>query len=282
MKKFYILIVILFVAFGSKSTETLLANYPLINDGLDATGNNSNMTIVNAPFNNGGIYSNGIHYQLPNGSDILTPPINNFLFNSFAVCFYFNPEQLSNQPVITCGRGWRWIGLKLKNDGTVALLTNNAITTPSAITYTINQWHYCRLTYDGTTAKLFMDGQLAVSLAVVLSTNPGDTEIGCTDYGLGETFKGWIKNLKIFDSAVLGINNSSSKKATVQLDGMNFLTISGIQNNASVTIYGLNGNTLFFSNSVENPIDLNFLPQGIFLARIQDENDIIIRKYLKK
>ena len=58
---YFISIAIVLFSFSSLSAQTLLAEYPLLSDGVDISGNNAEMTILEAPFQNGGIYSNGIY-----------------------------------------------------------------------------------------------------------------------------------------------------------------------------------------------------------------------------
>jgi hypothetical protein len=64
--------------------ELLIAHYPLISDGIDLTGNNAAMTLQNTPFQNGGIYCNGIYVYSaePNFCVAQTPPIRFFSISS--------------------------------------------------------------------------------------------------------------------------------------------------------------------------------------------------------
>ena len=188
--------------------ELLIAHYPLISDGADLTGLNSPMNLHNAPFQNGGIYCNGIYSISSDPTYCLaeSPPINSFKFESFAISMDFFVTERVRQPVWIIGKSCRWIGFYLDYNGTVSLLYNNwdLLTTPK--TYSLNEWHNAKISYDGHTANIFLDNILAGSLKfgngyVPLNygaCGPLDTEIGVTNYSNGEVFKGHVKDLKVY------------------------------------------------------------------------------------
>jgi hypothetical protein len=189
--------------------EQLIAYYPLMGNGDDLTGNNSAMTLYNAPFQNGGVYCNGI-YAYPQGADYClaeSPPINSFPFESFSISMDFFVTEKVGQPVWIIGKSCRWLGFYLSGDGTVALLYNNWDFLATPKTYSANQWHNAKISFDGTTAKIFLDNSLAGSLKfgngyVTLNyggCGPSDTEIGVTNYSNGAVFKGYVKNLKVYN-----------------------------------------------------------------------------------
>ncbi len=188
--------------------ELLIAHYPLISDGVDLTGLNAAMTLQNTPFQNGGIYCNGIYSYSQNSNYCLaqSPPINAFKPESFSISMDFFVMEKSTQPVWIIGTSCRWIGFYLYDDGTVALLYNNwdFLTTPK--TYSLNEWHSAKISFDGTVANIFLDNSLAGSLKfgngyVPLNygtCGPSDTEIGVTNFSNGAVFKGYVRNLKVY------------------------------------------------------------------------------------
>ena len=105
MKKLYsIVIALLFITQLGLNAQTLLAEYPLVEDGVDATGKNTDMTISKASFQNDGIYSNGIYYGSDTtGSYISTPQIEGFNFDDLTIkvdffiddVFQFKADQLA-------------------------------------------------------------------------------------------------------------------------------------------------------------------------------------------
>jgi len=73
MKLLYTLLAITFsyAAVAQIPGYTLIADYPLTSDAVDATGNYGNTTLTNAPFQDGGVYSNGVYNDgTTNGSII--------------------------------------------------------------------------------------------------------------------------------------------------------------------------------------------------------------------
>jgi hypothetical protein len=186
----------------------LIAYYPLISDGVDSTGLNPAMTLENAPFQKGGVYCNGI-YPVSSNPDfyvVQTPSINLLNTKSFSISMDFFVSEKKTQPVWIIGSGGRWIGFYLKADGTVALLYNNwnYLTTP--ISYSLNEWHNAKISFDGTTANIFLDNSLAGSLkfgnGYVELNGPStqtDTDISTINYSNGEAFEGYVKDLKVYN-----------------------------------------------------------------------------------
>lgn len=197
-----------------KYEQNLIAYYPLKTNGNDDLGNNAAMTLTNTPFQNGGIYCNGLN----NDCLALTPPVNNFKFNSFTISVDFLVTENITQPVFVCGRGCRWLGFYLKADGKVDLLYNNNNHLPSAITYSLNQWHNAQITYDGTTVNMFLDNVLVCSANIPLTyavCGSYDTQIGVKNYSNNQVLKGFIKNLKIYNNAINNVLNVSTDALTI-------------------------------------------------------------------
>jgi len=186
----------------------LIAHYPLSSDAIDATGRNDDMTLVNTPFEDGGIYVNGIYryFSDPNYSIAETPHLNALKFKSFSISVDFKVEEKRTQPVFVVGASCRVIGYYLSESGTVDLLYNNWDHFTTQTNYTVNTWHNAKITFDGTTVMLFYDDELAGSLKfgdgyVPLdydSCSNDDSKILVTNYSSGENLKGYIKNLQVY------------------------------------------------------------------------------------
>ncbi len=199
----------------------LIAHYPLYSDGNDITSHNDPMTLVNAPFLNGGIYSNGIYHvdDPANGCTIITPsPLNGFNINSFTISADFMLTEISPAdnfrpyPVFVGGNSHRWVGFCYKSDGNmqkVCLLTNNNEYTYSDTTLNLNQWYNAKIIYDGNTAMLFLDNQLICSKTVALNSN-FDYNISTTNYSNARVLKGYFKELKVYNDAEPFLSISAS------------------------------------------------------------------------
>jgi hypothetical protein len=188
--------------------SNLIANYPLISDCVDKTGLNADMMLQNAPFENGGTYSNGIYdYSSdPNSCIIRSPTMDSLKFKSFSISMDFFASVNRTQPVWVIGRGCRWLGFYLQDDGTVSLLYNNANSLATKTTYSLNVWHNAKISFDGITVKIFLDSNLAASLDFgtpyvelnYAGCGLSDTEIGVTNYSNGDVFKGYVRNLLVY------------------------------------------------------------------------------------
>ena len=94
MKRFITLFIcIIFIIFQAVlvysqnlDSLTLIAHYPLLNSPNDTTGNNDPMTLLNTPFQDGGIYCNGNNPgNDPNPCDAKTPDISDLNLKFFAI-----------------------------------------------------------------------------------------------------------------------------------------------------------------------------------------------------
>ena len=193
----------------------VLAHYPLLSNGNDITGQLDPMTLINTVFKDGGIYCNGIyrgmdpHPYQPNGSNAETPILSKSIFNSFSLSVDFKaygyPPDGQRMPVIVGGDWYRWIGIVLLNDGTIALLYNNENYEKSSFHYSINNWYTALVTYDGNNCKLYINGQLIVSsnFNIIHDTDPSDFTFSTTNFGCGETFWGILKDLYIYSNVIV-------------------------------------------------------------------------------
>ena len=119
----------------------------------------------------------------------------------------FFVSERRNQPVWVIGTRCRWLGFYLREDGTIALLYNNANFLNLRTNYFFNKWQNAKISYDGTKVNIFLDNSLAGSINTgngyvsldYETCGPTDTEIGVTNYSNGEVFKGYIRNLKVYN-----------------------------------------------------------------------------------
>jgi hypothetical protein len=201
--------VLLCLLAGTSGALAPIAHYPLQSDNLDATGLNGPMTLTNAPFENGGVYCNGIYYpnDTVNGYEVITPSLPQLNFSSFAASIEFRMSEypvapFSPRPIIICGSSYRFLGAEVYQDGTIALRYNNANvqTTPQVVG--LDSWHHVLVTYDAstTTGKLFLDG-LFVTSAVFTLEHGAARDVLTENPAQGRSFKGWLRHLVAYDSA---------------------------------------------------------------------------------
>ena len=189
-----------------------MARYPLTVNGADTTGQNDDMELLNATFENGGIYSNGIYYgNDTTGSVLVTPPFTNFNYSDFSVylSFYMNEYPGSRMPVLIGGRLWRWIGIYadtstlwfMANDGSLYETTNQTIP--------LNQWNTIRISYNGAMGKcyLYMNSEKIGEYDIEAFNTGDDPRFINSHEGQGLTFKGYWQDLIFYNSSdPTGIN----------------------------------------------------------------------------
>lgn len=205
MKTFRILMILSFLFMMQATlaqTPTLIAHYPLKANANDSTGNNAPMTLINAPFQEGGIYCNGNYFNSPDCCHAVTPPINNFNFESFSIRAKFKVSGYPSQkPVFVGGRNYRWIAYYLYQDGTVAMKYNNNNMVRSDVTYSSDTWHEATITYADSIGKLYLDDSLAIRCKFGI-VHGNDKDIGITDFSYGLVFKGIFSDLRIYNGDI--------------------------------------------------------------------------------
>ncbi|MDP4183289.1 MAG: LamG-like jellyroll fold domain-containing protein [Bacillota bacterium] len=189
------------------STPTLytVAKYTLNNTAVDSTGKNTNITLKNAPYlTDGSVYSNGIYpYSNTSGSTIQTPYFPSFNFNNFRITFDFKITSIPTykRPIIIGGSSYRWIGVNVEPNGTISLLWNNSNTTYSATTIPIGVFNTVDLQYNGSVAKLYLNGILACTQNFK-PINGQDANFQNVNYSNGTAFLGYLRNLIVYTTPI--------------------------------------------------------------------------------
>jgi len=186
--------------------DRLIAYYPLVDDSADVTGMNDPMSLLNTPFQNGGIYCNGVSVSGsdPNPSNAETPTIDSLDFGGFTIRVRFQPEWADTvfyNPVIVGGGSYRWMDLRLLPDSTVGLMYNGGGVATGTARYAPGTWYEGTITYDGTTGRLYLDDTLAAEATFTL-THGDDRNLGITNYSNGTVYYGTLGWLKIYDGVV--------------------------------------------------------------------------------
>lgn len=201
MKTYRILMIVSFLFMMQTTfaqTPTLIAHYPLKTNANDSTGNNAPMSLINTPFQEGGIYCNGNYFHGSDSCHAETPPIINFNFDSFSVRARFKVNENSGtKPVFVCGRDYRWIAYYLQPNGTVSMKYNNNNFLSSDVGYSLDTWHEATITYSDSIGKLYLDDSLAISFKFEM-IHGNDKTVGITDFGYGLVFKGIFSDLRIY------------------------------------------------------------------------------------
>lgn len=286
-----------FIVFAQ--TDSLIAYYPLASTPNDTTGQSDPMILSNTPFLGGGIYCNGI-YQfsgIPDWCQAETPILPASFFESFTVSAKFKVDSIGNPPfqfetaVLSGGSEYRWIACILKEDSTVALKYNNFNYKASSLHFTMNNWHEFKITYNtiDTTTRLYLDDVLACSVqAKLIHGNQYDRTFSVTDGSVGNTFKGFLKDLKIYTKVPL-----TGIKQPVEFDAFklypnpnngkfNLLMKNLTKDKIDLEIYNLQGEIVFtikdFTLQASCEINLPDFQRGIYFVRAIDGEKVYSQK----
>lgn len=187
-------------AYRNPAPSFMIANYPLDTDAQDSAQKNGPMTLVNAPFYDSGVFCNGI-YELSGDSNyysVTTPNLSALNLSSFSIAADFKTDVRSMMPVFVGSRTGRWMGFYLNSDGSTSLMYNGGQFETCSVQYSLNKWHEALITYDGTTGRLYLDGQLGCSVDFYLYHN-NTKDIVTADFGSGLAFQGVLGNLRVYD-----------------------------------------------------------------------------------
>ncbi|MBN1825494.1 MAG: hypothetical protein JW958_04445 [Candidatus Eisenbacteria bacterium] len=184
--------------------DRLIAYYPLVENAGDVTGFHGPMSLYNTPFQEAGIYCNGVYLDgINEGGCHAGTTIDSLDFAAFTISARFKPAAAGpgSHPVFVGGDLWRWMSFRLEPDSTVSLMVNGGVVQRSSARYTPGAWHEGRITYDGQTARLYLDDGLACERDAVLD-HGNDRGLGISNSSHGTVFQGIFGRMKIYDGVV--------------------------------------------------------------------------------
>lgn len=188
-------------AAGFCEDATLICSYSLNQTAADQTGNFPDVEIINAPFEEGGIYLNGNYVGSdPDSSLVSTPDLTTLDFNSFSVSVDFKIGEFptGQRPILIGGWGWRWIGVSVNYDGDLIMNYNSTYRPSSPPLISVDTWYTIAMIYDGTTGYLYLDGVEVDKVDYTLQ-HGGDRGFLTHHGGNGLAFKGHIRNLEVYN-----------------------------------------------------------------------------------
>jgi len=292
MKSILLFFVMLCITVSMADAQSLMANYPLTQNGNDTTGQNDPMMLNNVVFENGGVYSNGIYYgDDTTGSEILTPPFPVFDYNNFTVLvdFYIDSYKEVREPIIIGGLLWRWIGAFI-DDTKLAFMANDFLTYDvSDIVVPPDHWNKLRFSYskDAGLCYFYFNNELVSSYEISEFNSGDDPRFGNSHTGVGETFKGYWRNLVFYNAASPEAvqNISSLSDITVNTRGDELIIdVPYSQPEVVMSITGLRGRSVktVKLSAGFNTIDFS-LAEGIYLVSFtNDRGAVYVKKVVKR
>jgi hypothetical protein len=199
----FAVVICLLLSTGAGAAE-LLATYTLDGTAADALGNYGDATLGSAPFENGGVYLNGIYGE--GGGFVSTPRIEGLTDGPFSVTVEFMIQEIppATRPVIVGSSAWRWMGAIVDWDGHVQIIYNSTTGFLGSAAVSLDQWHTLVLIYDGATGNVYLDGVLVASQEFTLEGG-GDPTLLTLNGANGTAFKGHLKNLNVYQGVLTGI-----------------------------------------------------------------------------
>lgn len=215
-KALFLTLIITSVVFQPVQSQQLitLAEYPLIEDLIDVTGNNSdvflegNPTLPTLPSTGVSLCSNGTYIIDPGGQNIQTPIMPTFDIRNFQIEVDFNVNQLPlstaprpRMPIIMGSKFARWLGIYIDSAGNIGFKYNNDVNNYVWSNTAISGagvWNSSRIRYLNGQVDLYLNNQLLLSQNVgSLNTFQNTFNFTVTDFSEGNPFNGCIRNLVI-------------------------------------------------------------------------------------
>src|SRR5258706_1050869 len=186
--------------------HNLLAYYELDGTTKDLLNNYAPINIGTSGFSDGGVYCDGVQYGC-----VETQPIGGLNYQNFSISADFKVTEypLFPTPLFVAGKYTRGFGFYLFSDVRVGLVEcNDLYECPGKPgIYSLNIWHNAQASYDGHIGTIYLDSEAICTATFSINTNQGfgdeDKIISTSHYGSGVTYKGFIKNLKIYDVVIL-------------------------------------------------------------------------------
>jgi outer membrane biosynthesis protein TonB len=193
----------------------------------DASGNNNNGTISSAAWSTGGRFGSAISFN--GSSSIVTIPDSASLHLSKAVTLeaWISPTSASGE--------WQNVIFKeMPSDGAFFLYRSGFSAAPVGGLFTtaeydeagntsptLNTWTHLAFTYDGATAKLYVNGVLNVSQAKTgtIAATTGVLHIG-GDTAFGEHFHGLIDEVRVYNRALSATEIQTDMKTAIGSGGV--------------------------------------------------------------
>ncbi|HFC30700.1 MAG TPA: hypothetical protein ENJ44_06640 [Oceanospirillales bacterium] len=204
---------------GLAQSLSLVADYPLIDNLSDITGQNSDMildgetTPPTPPSQGVELCTNGIYILNPNGQDIQSPIISGFDAEDFLLEMEFRlialPPGGANPryPALMGGTLARWIGVLIDQNGRIGLKYNNSDSNniwSNTFIAASPSYHSFMLRYDHGNVDLTINGISAINTQIpALEPFQNDFNFTTTDFSNALSLNGCIRNLKISSTTLI-------------------------------------------------------------------------------
>lgn len=283
--KSILLLLFSFFALHASAQINMIAHYPFQTDGIDLIDGDEAI-IENAPFLNGGIYSNGLYSGTnDNGSHIRIQNLEEWTLDHFTVVLDFRIDSLPdfNKPIIVFGSSWRWLFLEVTNAGELYLITNDG-TSPqnTGITVPTDQWNSMVVGYSNQVVSVTLNGNAPFAYNVVLETN-NNHNLTNEHGGDGRSFKGYWRSLMVINGDFTGIQeNSADVVELYPVPCSHTLTVEGLKLGTNWEVTTLNGQVVQegIAKAGISSIDVSELTPGAYVLRSELGNRMVAEQFV--
>jgi hypothetical protein len=313
-------------------TNGMMAGYPFDGNANDVSGNNWNGTVVGATLTtsragtaNAAYHFNGTSdYIQVLGSSSLTPADYITMCAEVKVEGFYTGTCQNNTIIskneTSLNSGFYFLGFSdnpYDNDNCSAVSTSHEsffvnmktdLTTSGAQDYTpyivTNQWYCVVATFDGSDARLYVDGTLKVTVHAPLALGSNLADL-CFGHNLNASlpywFKGVIDDIRIYDRVLTNAEIQNYCTALVGVDDgysiASHVTINTLDENTyellfdknyrqvQVTISSILGQNVYSGsgrNITGQLLNLNAFASGVYVLNVVTEEGVYSTKLVKK
>lgn len=187
----------------------VVANYALVNSPRDAMGFQAPLTLTKVDYaGRGGVFSPGVSFTgTPETGIIRTPSLQALSDTAFAIQVEFKLDTLDGQdrPVIVVGHNWHYLALYLTGDNRFRVAVNDTrFQTVSGITASTDDFYELTILYSHNAPntpviRFWLGVELVAEFrGESIRIDPRDGDITNVHTGIGESFRGWWRNLRIY------------------------------------------------------------------------------------
>lgn len=271
--------------------EELIAHYPFHENGLDSLKINEDAELDNVNFVDSSAYLDGNYYWDDNmGTHLQVGPITNWDPEHFRLTLDVKIDSLpenSSLPIIVLGSSWRWMFANVTKEGKIELAIDDSIMEISDSIINLENWTSIVFERDSTRGytRLIYNNTDTLSAQINDIKHHNDLRISASHGGSSRTFKGYWRNLKLFNITDVMTSNLSSTVSDIQIypnPVRNFLMIENNNNEKfDASLHTVSGKII---NSVNiNPFSRQKLitdsyPSGIYYLELKNENQRTVTK----
>ena len=162
-----------------------------------------------SPTDGNPLCQNGVYIYNDNGQDIRTPFINGLTSDDFQlnIDFYLTGFDGVYFPVFMAFQK-RWIGLYVKDDGTLGVKYDNSnLAWSDAPSLSLSTWYSAQIKYETGVIHLFLDDKRILEIVVGELDIPVVPDFTTNDVSNGQALIGCIRNLVLINDTTISYDD---------------------------------------------------------------------------